>query len=388
MRRKVCVVSGSRAEYGILKLIMKKIKADSHFNLQVLITGSHLSHKFGFTVKSVESDGFEIDKKCEIPLDEDSAEGILGSLAASLSTIGTALKELSPELVIVVGDRYEIFGAAVAATLLNIPIAHIHGGEITLGAIDDVFRHSITKMASVHLTATAKYRDRVIQMGENPANVFLVGAPALEYIQTCSFMPRALVEEEVGLKLGSNSVMVTYHPETRQPGENLRNLYAVFRALDLFPDTQLIFTGSNADEKGRIFNKAIANYVDKNKHRAVFHKSLGQDLFLSTLRLTKGLIGNSSSGIIEAPSVAVGTVNIGSRQAGRIRGDTVIDCISSVESISEGVKTLLSGEFGNRLKTVTNPYFQENSSEKVIFALKSYTLDSSDKKPFYDVSYS
>ena len=366
---------------------MKRIKADNHFNLQVLVTGSHLSHRFGFTVESVQSDGFEIDKKCEIPLDEDSAEGILRSLAASLPTIGAALKELSPELVIVVGDRYEIFGAAVAATLLNIPIAHIHGGEITLGAIDDVFRHSITKMASVHFTATKKYRERVIQMGEDPANVFLVGAPALEYIQTCSFMPRALVEEEVGLKLGSKSVMITYHPETRQPGENLQNLDSVLRALDLFPDAQLIFTGSNADENGRIFNKVIADYVDKNKRRAVFHKSLGQDLFLSTLRLTKGLIGNSSSGIIEAPSLAVGTVNIGSRQSGRIRGHTVIDSVSSVESIAEGVKTLLTGQLGGRLKDASNPYFQENSSEKVILGLKSYTFDNSNNKPFYDVSY-
>jgi len=388
MKGKVCVISGSRAEYGILKLIMRKIKAEDQLELQVLITGSHLSRRFGLTVESVQSDGFEIHKKCEIPLEEDSEEGVLRSLAASLPTIGAALKELSPELVIIVGDRYEIFGAAVAATLLHIPIAHIHGGEITLGAIDDVFRHSITKMASIHFTATAKYRDRVIQMGENPDNVFLVGAPGLEYIQTCDFMPRALVEEKLGLKLSDDSFVVAFHPETRYPGKTVRDLDAMLQAFDRFPDLHLVFTGSNADQDGRLFNRKIASYVDANSHRAVFHASLGQNLFLSTLRLTKGLIGNSSSGIIEAPSLAVGTLNVGARQEGRIRARTVIDSDASADSIAVGIERLLSEDFRDRLKNVLNPYFQENCSEKVISALKSFSVDGSQHKLFYDVAYS
>ncbi len=387
MNAKVCVISGSRAEYGILRLIMEKIQLDSDLALQLLITGAHLSEHFGLTVKEIEADGFVIDKRCPIPLRSDSAAGTLLSMGKLLELLADAIEDLSPDLIIVVGDRYESFAAAIAATVLHVPIAHVHGGEVTLGAIDDVFRHSITKMAHLHFTATPEYRTRVIQMGENPEDVSMVGAPGLESLALLEYLPRSDVEKQVGLNFGEKNLLVAYHPETRSPGHNLKQLRIVLSAMDLFPEIRLIFTGSNADEEGRRLSAEIENYVRANSKRAVFHISLGQRLFLSTLKLSDGLLGNSSSGIIEAPSLGVGTINIGIRQEGRVKGPSVIDCHHSVDAIVGAVETLFSPSFKNIARGLENPYFVEDTSTKVNKIIKRALANGFKRKGFFDIQF-
>jgi UDP-hydrolysing UDP-N-acetyl-D-glucosamine 2-epimerase len=384
MNRKVCVISGSRAEYGILKLTMERINSDPDLMLQVLVTGSHLSTEFGSTFQQIESDGFVIDRKCEMLLSSDTASGVLKSMGICLIGLADAISELSPDLILLVGDRSEIFAAATAATVLHIPIAHIHGGEITLGAIDDVFRHSITKMAHLHFTSTAKYRERVIQMGEDPRRVFVVGAPSLEYLEQIDLLPKEIVEERIGLAFNKKTLFIAYHPETQCPGLNRDRLEVLFDVLDSHHDVNLIFTKSNGDEEGRLLTSLIERYVQRNRHRAVLHASLGQPMFFSTLKLTNGIVGNSSSGIIEAPSLGVGTVNIGCRQAGRVRGVTIIDCESTQQSLSDALAVLFGKKFKGTLKLANNPYYRECPSRKIIEQLKNDSFLNILRKEFID----
>ena len=384
MTLKVCVVSGSRAEYGILKRIMSKIESDPDLTLQLLVTGAHLTEQFGMTVNEIEADGFGVDKQCLIPMTSDSAAGTLMAMGKLLELLSEAMIELSPDLLMVVGDRYEIFTVAAAATVLHIPIAHIHGGEVTLGAIDDVFRHSITKMAHLHFTATPEYRTRIIQMGENPEDVSVVGAPALESLALLEYLPKAEVESQLGISFGKKNILVAYHPETRTSGNNLEYLEVILTAIDLFPDLRLIFTGSNADEGGRRLNSKIQDYVKKNPSKAVFHDSLGQRLFFSTLRLTDGILGNSSSGIIEAPSLGVGTINVGIRQKGRMRGSSVIDCQHSVEAVADAIEQLLSSDFKTMIRGKENPYAVNDTSDKVIGITKEALIQGFKPKRYFD----
>ena len=386
MNRKICVITGSRADYGLLRWIMQCIRDDPSLTLQIIVTGMHLSPEFGSTYKEIEQDGFSIDQRVEMLFSSDTKVGVTKSMGIGLIGIADALEILKPDIAVILGDRFEILAAATALTVLRIPVAHLHGGENTEGAIDDVFRHAITKMAHLHFTSTESYRARVIQLGEHPDRVFNVGAPGLESIRRLELLNKEILEHEHKINFGDRNLLVTYHPETTTHGQNERYLGALLDALDNIKGTTLIFTKSNADAEGRKINKMIDDYVDNNSHRAVAHTSLGQRVYLSVMKHVEGVIGNSSSGIIEEPSLEVGTVNIGNRQRGRMKADSVIDCESDVESIRAAIATLLTSKHRSKLHCINNPYGEGYVAEKVVTCLRDYPLDNLLNKKFYNVN--
>ena len=385
--QRICVFTGTRAEYGLLKPLLKTLFDDPGVKLQIVATGTHLSKEFGKTVEEIENDGFLIDEKVEILLSSDTAVGVCKSLGMGLISFPEALKRLKPEVLIVLGDRYESLAATITAMILNIPVAHIHGGEATLGLIDEAIRHSITKMAYYHFTSTEHYRKRVIQLGEHPDRVFNVGALGVDNIKNLTFHDRDKVEKIIGFKFGQNCMSITYHPVTLEEKPADAQFRELLNALDAFSDYKKIFTKSNADAGGREINELIDEYVRLHNTAIAFH-SLGQTKYLNMLRHMKCVVGNSSSGIIEAPSLKVATVNIGDRQEGRIRGDSVIDCTPDKASIIDAIKTALSGEFQARLVNASNPYEKDNTAALIVEKLKDLPPPSSLKKAFYDVPLS
>ena len=385
MKRAICVVSGSRAEYGLLKWTMQAIQEDLDLCLQLVVTGSHLSSEYGLTYKEIEQDGFNIDEKVAILLDTDSAQGIAKSMGLALISFPATLERLAPDLLLLLGDRYEIFAAAAAATALHIPIAHCHGGELTEGALDDIFRHSLTKMAHLHFTATEAYRNRVIQLGEQPDRVFRVGAFGLEGISRLERLSREATAKFIGKSLDGQNILIAFHPETQSPNSSQEQITTLLASLSEFPDLGLIFSLSNADEEGRLINRMIKEYVAKNQHRCVANANMGQTVLFSLMRHIDGVVGNSSSGIIEVPSFNIGTVNIGSRQKGRIRGASVIDSEPKRDELISALSTLLSQDFRARIKGIANPYEGVDVSSKVKQVLKTYPLNDILRKPFYDL---
>ena len=386
MNRKICIITGSRADYGLLRWIMQCIRDDPSLTLQIIVTGMHLSPEFGSTYKEIEQDGFSIDHKVEMLLSSDTKVGVTKSMGIGLIGIADALEILKPDIAVILGDRFEILAAATALTVLRIPVAHLHGGENTEGAIDDVFRHAITKMAHLHFTSTESYRARVIQLGEHPDRVFNVGAPGLESIRRLELLNKEILEHEHKINFGDRNLLVTYHPETTTHGQNERYLGALLDALDKLKGTTLIFTKSNADAEGRQINEIIDKFVDNNSHRAVAHTSLGQTVYFSVMKQVDGVVGNSSSGIIEAPSLGVGTVNIGDRQRGRIKADSVIDCESNVDSIRTAVAKLFTSEYRSKLHRINNPYGDGNVAEKIVAYLRNSSLGDLLTKQFYNFS--
>ena len=382
---KICVVTGTRAEYGLLYWLMKAIDRESMFELQVIVTGMHLSPEFGLTYREIEEE-FKIDRKIEILLSSDTSVGVSKSMGLAQISFAEAYETLKPDLIIVLGDRYEIFVATSVAMIATIPIAHLHGGETTEGAFDEAIRHAITKMSHLHFTATDLYRNRVIQLGENPTKVFNVGGMGIENIKKLNLLNRLEFEASIDFALNKKNILVTFHPVTLEPLKVKEQFQCLLNVIDEYEEMHIIFTKANSDTGGRIVNQMIDEYVGEYTHKAVCFTSLGQLRYLSALQFVDAVVGNSSSGLIEAPSFQIGTLNIGDRQKGRIMAESVINCDNSEESIREGFTKLYSKEFQEKLTTVKNPYGDGCASEKIVEILKSVNLNDLLKKQFYDIN--
>lgn len=385
MRRRVCVISGSRADYGPLKPLLYLLNKDKDIRLQLVVTGSHLSSRFGLTYKEIEKDGFAIDAKIGISLISDSPQGIARSTGIAIAKLSDIYAKLRPDIIVVLGDRFEIFGAAAAACIKRVPIAHISGGEITEGSIDDVFRHCITKMSHLHFTALETYRRRVIQLGESPDRVFKVGEIGLDGIRKVNFVSKKDLEAKMKFRFHRRNLLITFHPATAGAGVPERQFANLLRALKEQKDTGMIFTKANADEGGAAINKLIYRYVRMHRPDAAVFASLGRTVYLSAMRCVDAVVGNSSSGLLEAPSLRIGTINIGDRQSGRIRAESVIDCEPAFNSIRRSFKRLYSKAYRDMLKRVKNPYEGNMSPEKVLRVLKICDLAELRKKKFYDI---
>jgi GDP/UDP-N,N'-diacetylbacillosamine 2-epimerase (hydrolysing) len=364
---------------------MKEIKEDPDLELLIVATGMHLSPEFGLTYRQIVEDGFNINKKIEILLSSDSPIGISKSIGLGLIGFSEAYAELQPDIIVLLGDRFEIFSAAVAALIACIPIAHLHGGEKTQGAFDESLRHSITKMSHLHFTATDTYRARVVQLGENPQRVFNVGGLGVDNIKKLELLDAEQLEQAIGFKLGSRNLLVTFHPVTLEPAKSEEQFRNLLDALDVLQDTKYIFTKPNADTEGRIIIKMIDEYVSKNSENAVSFVNLGQLRYLSAMQFVDAVVGNSSSGITEAPTFKIGTINIGDRQKGRIKAQSVIDCEPTKESILKAFEILYSEAFQLKLRDIKNPYGQAGASNKIKRIIKKTDLSDILKKEFYDI---
>ena len=382
--KKICVVTGTRAEYGLLYWLLKEIEADKELELQVIVTGMHLSPEFGLTYKEIEKE-FKINKKIEMLLSSDTSVGISKSMGLAQISFAESYDELKPDIVIVLGDRYEIFSATSAAMIARIPIAHIHGGEKTEGAFDESIRHSITKMSHLHFTATEEYKNRVIQLGEDPSRVFNVGGMGIENIKRLELLNKKEFEKSIEFKLNIKNILVTFHPVTLENSTAQEQFKELLDAIDKLEDTNIIFTKANSDTDGRVINQMIDEYVTKNSHKSIVFTSLGQLRYLSALQYVDAVVGNSSSGLAEAPSFRIGTINIGDRQKGRIKASSVIDCEPNKDSILKSFEKLYSKEFQETLKTTINPYGNGCASKKIVEILKNVDLENILKKSFYDL---
>ena len=386
MKREVCIVTGTRAEYGLLFWLMKEIQEDSDLVLQIIATGIHLSPEFGLTYKQIEGDGFKIDKKIEMLLSSDTPVGISRSMGLGMIGFAEVYEELKPDIVVLLGDRFETFCAAAAACISRIPIAHIHGGETTQGAVDEAFRHSITKMSHLHFTSTEEYRKRVIQLGESPDRVFNVGALGIENIRKLPLLSRKDLEKEIGFSLGQQCILVTYHPVTLEQATAQIQFQNLLNAIDTIDGLHIIFTKANADTEGRIINQMIDEYVTrKKKNAAISFTSMGQIRYLSAMKHVDAVVGNSSSGIVEAPSFKAPTVNIGDRQKGRVQTRSVINCSPTKDVIIQALKQVLSPEFKQSIQDMTNPYEKEKTAKNIKEIIKHFDLINILKKEFYDM---
>jgi UDP-hydrolysing UDP-N-acetyl-D-glucosamine 2-epimerase len=383
--RKICVVTGTRAEYGLLYWLMREIQEDPELELQIIATGMHLSPEFGLTFREIEQDGFCINEKVEMLLSSDTPVSIAKSIGLGVIGFADALERLTPDILVVLGDRFEILAAAQAALVARIPIAHIHGGECTEGVIDEAIRHSITKMSHLHFVAAEQYRNRVIQLGEKPDHVFNFGAIGLDHIQRLELLDREKFEESINFHLGNPTFLVTYHPVTLEKRTTERNVIELLKALENFPEAQILFTKANADTEGRVINQLLEEFVHKNKERSKLFSSLGQLRYLSALKHVDVVIGNSSSGIIEAPLFKKATVNIGDRQKGRLKAKSIIDCGENAEEITNAIQKALSREFQKGLQQVTSLYGYGGTSKKIKEILKNVNLHNIIKKKFYDL---
>ncbi|MFY9101295.1 UDP-N-acetylglucosamine 2-epimerase [Aliarcobacter cryaerophilus] len=382
--KKICVVTGTRAEYGLLYWLLKEIEADKELELQVIVTGMHLSPEFGLTYRTIEKE-FKINKKIEMLLSSDTSVGISKSMGLAQISFAESYDELKPDIVIVLGDRYEIFSATSAAMIAKIPIAHLHGGEKTEGAFDESIRHSITKMSHLHFTATNEYKNRVIQLGEHPSRVFNVGGMGIENIKRLKLLSKDEFEKSIYFKLNIKNILVTFHPVTLENSTAQEQFQELLNAIDELKDTNIIFTKANSDTDGRVINQMIDEYVTKNSNKSIVFTSLGQLRYLSALQYVDAVVGNSSSGLAEAPSFKIGTINIGDRQKGRIKASSVIDCEPNKDSILQAFNILNSKEFQNSLINVKNPYGDGYASKRIVEILKNVDLKNILKKSFYDL---
>ena len=387
MRRKICVITGTRAEYGLLRWVMQAIKDDVELSLQIIATGMHLSPEFGLTFREIEKDGFRIDRNVEMLTSSDTSVGIAKSMGLGMIGFADAFNELKPDLIVVLGDRFEIFAAVSAALVARIPVAHLHGGETTVGAFDEALRHSITKMSQLHFVAAEEYRQRVIQLGEQPDSVFLVGGLGIDNIKRLKLLNSAELEASLDFKLGLKNLLITFHPVTLENKSSAQQMTELLAALEMLgEETHLIFTMPNADNGGRELIGMIENFVATHKNARAY-PSLGQLRFLSTVNLVDGVVGNSSSGLLEAPSFATGTVNIGDRQRGRLKAQSVIDCAPERNAIFDAIGKLYNAEFRQILQSVDNPYGNGGASQKIVQILRKHDLTEVLKKSFYDIEH-
>ena len=384
MTRKICVITGTRAEYGLLRWVMQGVKDDPELTLQVIATGMHLSPEFGLTYREIERDGFQIDRKVEMLTSSDTPVGIAKSMGLGLIGFADALNELRPDLIVVLGDRFEIFAAVAAALVARIPVAHLHGGETTQGAFDEALRHSITKMSHLHFVAAEEYRRRVIQLGEQPERVFLVGGLGIDNIKCLKLLDHAELEASLDFKLGLKNLLITFHPVTLETATAVDQMAELLAALAELKDTQLIFTLPNADTDGRALIGMVHQFVAQHVNAHAF-ASLGQLRYLSCIDHVDGVVGNSSSGLLEVPSFKKGTINIGDRQRGRLQAESVINCEPTRQGIAVALEKLYSAEFQASLSQIHNPYGEGGASEKVIKTIKHCVIDGITKKAFYDL---
>lgn len=383
--RKICVITGSRAEYGLLSGLMRAIKEDESLELQIIATNMHLSPEFGLTYKEIERDGFFINKKVEMLLSSDTANATTKSVGLATIGFADAYEDLKPDMIVVLGDRYEILAAVSAALFYKIPVAHLHGGEITEGAYDDCIRHAITKMSHLHFTSTEEYRQRVIQLGENPKRVFNVGAPGIENIKKVPLMDKKELESTLdGFTFNDKTILITYHPVTLENSTAEEQIQNLLSALNEYPDIKIIFTLPNSDTDGRVIIRLINEYVSMHQEKAIAYPSLGLKRYLSALQFVKAVVGNSSSGIIEVPSFGIPTLNIGDRQKGRIAADSVINCGTSKKDILDGLDNVLN----SNPKEIHNPYEGKNTTADILHVLKTYSLEGLIQKTFYNLKLS
>ena len=383
--KKITIFTGTRAEYGLLYWLMKDIQADGNFDLKIIVSGSHLSPEFGETWKQIEDDGFEISKKIEMLLSSNSALGVAKSMGLGMIGFADALETLQPDLLIVLGDRYEALAMAQTAFIMNIPVAHLHGGERTDGAYDDAIRHAITKLSTLHFAAAAPYVKRIVQMGEHPDRVFNVGAIGLEHLSRMDFLSREDCANALNFPLISPFFLCTYHPETLSKEQAVFSFEAVLSALENYKDYQLVITYPNADNDSRSLIHFLSQYQDKHANRVCIRKSLGSKLYLSLMKHAAAVIGNSSSGIIEAPACGVPTINVGSRQEGRLSAASILHCAPEIHAIKAAIQKLQSSDFMKNARMAPLPYGRGNSSQEIIKVIKS--LKTIPAKSFYDLEF-
>ena len=383
--KKICVFTGTRAEYGLLRQLMLAIKRSKELELQTLVTGSHLSPEFGLTSVEIEQDAFQISKKVEMLLSSDTAMGLTKSMGLALIGFADALHDLKPDIVLLLGDRYEILAAAIAASIAKIPIAHLHGGESTQGAIDEGFRHSITKLSQLHFVAMDEYANRVRQLGENPDSIYCVGGLGLDAILQANILSKSEIEKDLGISFADRNFLITFHPATLDIASAEIQMNALLEALAGHSDANLLFTMPNADNGSRGIMALIKEFCNDNLNAKVFH-SMGQLRYLSCLKFVDVVIGNSSSGIMEAPSFGVPTINIGSRQDGRVKASSIIDCAPLTHDISAAISLALSKNFKEQARNAKNPYGEGGASEKIIQVLEQFDLKTPLNKTFHDLN--
>lgn len=382
--KKICVMTGTRAEYGLLSRLMKRIDECAEMQLQVIATNMHLSPEFGLTYREIETDGFHIDKKVEMLLSSDTRNATIKSLGLGIIGFADALEDLSPDMVVILGDRYEMLGAASAALLYGIPIAHISGGDVTEGAYDDAIRHSISKMSCLHFTSAEEYRRRVIQLGEHPETVYNFGAIGLDNMHHIDLLDCQSLEQSIGFEIGDNCILVTYHPVTMEHNSAQTQFGALLEAIDRV-GCRVIFTKPNSDSDGRVIIKMIDDYVAANRDKAVGFTSMGYQRYLSALQYVKAVVGNSSSGILEVPSFGIPTVNIGDRQKGRLCADSVINCPADVDNITQSIFAALSEQWQSIARNAINPYEQPDTVARIFDILQQCDLSQMKIKRFYDI---
>jgi len=385
MKKIINILTATRAEYGLLKPIISKLNSIKEFDVRIVATGAHLSPEFGTTYQEIEKDGFKIDEKIEILLSSDTPSTISKSMGLAMISFADYFKKLNPDLLIVLGDRYETLAVVIAAMNQRIPIAHLYGGETTEGAIDESIRHAITKFSYLHFTSNDEYRKRVIQLGEHPSRVFNVGAIGIENILKEKLLLKEELESELGIGLSRPYAVVTFHPVTLENNSAEKQIEALLEACREYKNLNFIFTKANADAEGRIINQYIDRYAQCNDNIFVF-TSLGMRRYLSALKYCSMVIGNSSSGLIEAPSFGIPTINIGDRQKGRIQADSVINCEPIKDDITKAINLALSEEFVQKAKKTVNPYGNGDTSDKIVEVIKDYLLNDKIelKKKFYD----
>lgn len=384
MKKKICVVTGSRADYGHLYWIIKNIQNDPNLELQLVVTGMHLSPEFGMTINDIKGDDIPVSEKIEMLLSSDTEEAIVTSMGIGMIGFANAYEKLKSDLIVVLGDRFEILSAVAASVPFRIPVAHIHGGEITQGAIDDQFRHAITKMSHIHFPATKEYAERIIQMGESPEQVFCFGTPGLDNISRLKLMDKNTLANELKINAGMNWGILTYHPVTLEKSQAKCHIKKILGVIKNFPNIYWVFTAPNADTESRDIIEAIKNFLGANTMKGKLFTSLGQLRYLSLLKNSVVMVGNSSSGIIEAPSFGLPVVNIGARQEGRIKAQNIIDVPEVNEKeISKAINRAISEDFRISFKGLKNPYGDGNASEKIVNILKTQSLSNKIKKKFY-----
>lgn len=386
--KKICIVTATRAEYGLLKPVIERIYKLETAELKLVVTGMHLSPEFGLTYKEIEEDGYPIDQKVEMLLSSDTSVGITKSMGVALMGFADYFYVNRPDIVVILGDRYEMLMVATAAMIARIPIAHLYGGEKTEGVVDEAIRHSITKMSQIHFTATEEYRRRVIQLGEQSERVYNVGALGVENSRKVSLFSKEELEHQMGFRFNKPTIMVTYHPVTLEILTAREQFAGILSVIDNHQEISVIFTKANADTDGRIINQMIDEYVKENGDRCVSFTSLGQRRYLSALQYVDAVLGNSSSGLVEVPSFHIPTINVGDRQRGRVCAESVIHCGNTVQEIEGALQTALSDKFRKSLVTMQNPYEKEGTSNKIVEIIGSILDDGIEmKKTFYDIVF-
>jgi len=384
---KICFISGSRADYGLLSNLMKFFKNDKKYNLQIIVTGSHLSKMHGLTYNEIEKDKFKITKKIKLNIDKKKSENISESISIGIKQFSISYKNLKPDLIVLLGDRYEIFSACCAANISQIPICHLHGGELTRGSIDDTFRHSMTKMSQFHFVSHKEYSKRVRQLGEDPKKIYVVGGFGVDLIKKVKLLSKKNLEKKLNIQFGKKNILVTYHPETINGSKNKKDFKELLKALETLKQTKIIFTRANADKDGRLINSMIDKFVKKNKDISYVFSSMGYKNYLSTLKFIDICLGNSSSGLLEVPTFKKITINIGDRQKDRIKASSVFDVRPKANLIIKMIKEIDKKKFKDLLKKTVNPYGGGGASEKTYQIIKKLNLKNSLSNKFFDISY-